>query len=182
MKGKHRFVLILCLSAISTIFLSVILVSFPFNPVQNEVRYLKNSFKYQFRLFLPEGFSFFTRDPNENYYQVYKINGHKISNLFNSNSHIDNYLGLKRKSRFMYQKVSEVINAFGSEGWAKTNLPVDSLILSEKLTKEIHQTNLMGDYFTGQHLITKIKPIPWAYSTIKNYHPEYEYKIIQFNK
>lgn len=117
---------------------------------------------------LPQGWAFFTRSPKEEKILVYKVHPSGLKKISMSNPDEKNLFGISRLSRRLTMETSIVLHEAKKISWTeKTGVehpPINSL---EPL--HIQSTNnIIRNIQSGQYLIYKEKPIPWAWK--KNFN------------
>lgn len=110
---------------------------------------------------LPQGWSFFTRNPREENYYVYEYlnNEWKLYNV--PNFHVDNLFGIKRISRAMAMEIQSLVAQIPDSLWTSfsesSNHQVDTL-------NSFEVVNYMKIRpFVGCVMIQKREPTPWAW-------------------
>lgn len=115
---------------------------------------------------VPEGWSFFTRNPRSEMADIYKIEGYKITRLSLSNAESENLFGLSRKSRKIGMELSLIANKVTVDDWKL--IPAISL---ENLPKNFKPLRAEKDFYfikKGKYVISVYDPIPWAWAKSKN--------------
>ncbi|CAM2829512.1 SdpA family antimicrobial peptide system protein [Corynebacterium propinquum] len=145
----------------------VILSLLPYSPVRSSVSFIE---KEKLTAIVPQGWGFFTKDPQEERLNFYKLGSDRkwlADDVANASS--TNYFGASRRSRLRGLELAKLLTHVGgpkSENW-KTCLSTsrDDCLNSVKDKNPIEVNN---DYpiktICGPSLITQQKPNPWAYS------------------
>jgi len=149
---------------ITAIFLAVIWLGlifflttshFKFSPLK-----ISRIFTREQVLLVPQGWGFFTRNPREDLYVVYKKNTQNDYEKFiDVNFTFANSLGLSRQNRIQYNEVLYSIDINDSL-WLKTRLEYNEVKLDTifKLENAFQNPSICGEY-----LIKKEEPLPWAW-------------------
>ncbi len=119
--------------------------------------------------FIPEGWGFFTRDPQEEKFRVYLVKDNfELEEMDFQVSSNQNYHGLSRKIRRKFFEISQVVGSVPNDAWydysgTRENLCLDS---DQKLFEiELDKKN----FFLLKNeklLVYKYSVIPWEWSQI----------------
>jgi len=148
----------ICLWGIIVFYIA--LSALPFNPIQ-----LPGSRHINIRTLVPEGWGFFTRNPQEPYLNFLKkgLNGWATC-LSIPNSSSSNFFGIKRNARAEGIEYSFLIKNILPEQWQNSERGIveyklyDSLTIFE-VTNKIHSPQICGDI-----LVVQQEYVPWAWS------------------
>ncbi|MCJ7934114.1 MAG: SdpA family antimicrobial peptide system protein [Chryseobacterium sp.] len=117
-----------------------------------------------FRTLLPEGWSFFTRNPREDMVTIYKVVNNTPIRVSSLNSETDNLCGLSRKSRKLGYDVSTMLSTLPKNNWVKTN-SLNKLEIKKQNFNKVNKKNLqINTLDKGQYMIVTQPTIPWAWS------------------
>ncbi len=160
------------------LFIGIILSSIgPYNTTS--YKFLNKSEALTLRSLFPEGFGFFSRNPQEEFPLLYKEINDSIVLLTKTNSSAVNLFGLKRTQRSIFVELGSIVNEISDEEWSKCTSSLNdcknskTIKIFEILNKN-QKANLCGTYFVS----TK-KPIPWAWrNTFKGEMPQRFVKLI----
>lgn len=120
----------------------------------------------------PQGWGFFTKNPQDFALNIYKINKGKLELIDISNQSIRNNFGFSRRARMIGYEMSTVVEDIKVSDWIKNT---DGNIYSNLNDKTININN--KNYFShltkGEYLIKLYKPIPYAWSKMnqEKYNP-----------
>lgn len=136
------------------------LSALPLNPLS-----LKYVNKINIFSIVPEGWGFFTKNPREPQYYLYKKTApDKFELITVSSSDKTNYFGLKRTSRVINSELFEILRQINDSLWQKNggseasiDLHCDNNISVQNLSKS---PNLKGLY-----TVISQERIPWAWSS-----------------
>lgn len=174
MSRSNYLVLLACGIIVAGIFFNVIVSSFPYNPLSQDLPWLTRSNVVRFKFFFPEGFAFFTRNPQEVSYSIYAFDDQSIHLINLKNGSVSNYFGVSKTSRYKLIKLQEIVAQVDPEDWKKTKIDLDQLLQSYDTIQSV-DTAYNSNYYEGMYLITAAKPIPWAWATLDNVNQEYSY-------
>ncbi|MDC8101450.1 SdpA family antimicrobial peptide system protein [Chryseobacterium rhizosphaerae] len=140
---------------------------------------LGEKLKMQINTLFPEGWSFFTRDPQEPLLEAYKIENNKLLDIPLSNSSKENLFGFSRKSRVQGFEASIIISDVPSKLWIEdTGNNYEKHISDRAFSIRLKKSN---NYFKkGLYLFVLKKPIPWAWAN-KNQEKFTPYSSIKVN-
>lgn len=132
----------------------------PFTPTGKTKIYLKS--------ILPEGWGFFTRDPQEPaYYLFSKIDGKWQSVLRSPNAASDNLLGLQRNSRAQGYEYGRFLSQISTDSavWGKCkNLTLSECLNQNEDFKSVEVKNVIENpTLCGDIWVVMRRPIPWAW-------------------
>lgn len=136
---------------------SVMLAALPRNPIS--LPYVP---KLLIKTFVPQGWSFFTRNPRENLIYIYKRTGDtwaQSSDVINGSA--KNYFGASRKARAMG---SEYALLFSLAGVKWDSCATGKLSCVEESKKLIVRNKLTAPQLCGEFLFVSRSPVPWAWS------------------
>ncbi|NOS55524.1 MAG: SdpA family antimicrobial peptide system protein [Cyclobacteriaceae bacterium] len=165
------------------VFLWLLFIAFTFSAVApyntTSYKFLNKRESLIFRSFFPEGFGFFTRDPNEEFPLLYKEVNDSLVLLTKANSSSSNLFGLKRTQRSVFGEMGSIISEIPSEDWTKCATTLKECLSSKKIkVVEISNTRINTN-FCGTYFITTKKPVPWAWrETFKGEMPQRFVKLI----
>jgi len=138
--------------------LLVVHASLPVNPIQ-----LPGVPEHEIALVAPEGWKFFTRNPQEDQTLPFRrSNGEWISASENPNSRADNLFGIDRAGRAQGFELSALLARIGEKAWTPCDGPY-SACLKQAESRPVHMT-FRGATLCGEIGIVARPPIPWAWS------------------
>lgn len=108
---------------------------------------------------IPQGWGFFTKDPKEPNFYLYKVD-REVSEVNLMNFSFKYYFGLSREPRIISTEIALIANKLGVKDWHK-NITMDSLL---KLTPPIFMKNdSINALPPGKYIIEikEIVPIEW---------------------
>lgn len=148
----------------------LLIVSIRDNPLHNRIRF--NVF-----YFLPQGWSFFTKETGKYNYSIYQVRNNNFSEINTKNVAVKNYFGFNKSNRILPALIDNNIVKINKNLWYKSTknvykIPLDSLN-SVSILNDL--SSLRGDYLLQ---LTEIKP--WYYfANDINYNSDFYYlKIV----
>ncbi|MFJ1430763.1 SdpA family antimicrobial peptide system protein [Capnocytophaga canimorsus] len=106
---------------------------------------------------LPQGWGFFTKDPRDDVYQLFKydLNG-DFEKITIKNNSIENLIGFSRKSRKISSELSILLSKIPDSLWTEHSQVGEDFF-------EIRQKELITILSEGKYLVEKKRTIPWAW-------------------
>jgi antimicrobial peptide system SdpA family protein len=164
--GQRRFVaasfiLITCFWTL--LFGYSIHAALPFNPVN-----LPLVKTLRVRIFMPQGWKFFTRNPREEQIKALSKDseGKWQSALIGANASVANLFGLRRNSRAQGIELGLIVTSLKKNQWVECKDRLD--ICAEKTCNVGHVANTSPNpTFCGEAVLIKQSPVPWAWSRAK---------------
>ena len=133
---------------------------------ESTIRFSKIS-KVRAASIFPEGWAFFTKNPQDDDYLIYSFQGNKNEQfpcLISPNSSLENLFGINRKSRLKSQEIGSAIPYVNDTAWTsiKGNLEMNSAVINGMpiITIPIKSNY---PYFKEKYILQKIAPIPWSW-------------------
>lgn len=155
---------------ITFILSTIITLTFMLFSVYSDLNYFTPGYKNSkiISKLLPEGWGFFTRDPREPIYKLYKISDEKLTLVDLSNSSVSVLLGLSRKNRrknieFLRLKSLVADSTF-------TEIPLNDWTKVKQIEINEDRGYVYHLLKSGKYIIEKINITPWIYKKNK-----YEY-------
>ncbi len=140
-------------------------VSMPTNTIRLPGLNLKTS--SAIRYLIPEGWSFFTRDPQEHQTSIYRIEGEEMILVNTPNSSTSNSFGISKRLRAINIEIGILLTAISGLKWSACN-ESELRLCSNKLSKKGVIESLVNEnpypILCGEFFLAKSKPIPWAWS------------------
>ena len=157
-----RFFFITFICSIFSILVFLLVVSIP----ESTINISKTS-KVNLANILPQGWAFFTRNPQEENVYIYnyeKIKHNEIEQLILHTGSIFNLFGFNRKSRLQSQDLGYIVANLPDTAWTTIKGDFNSN-LGTILGVKVFQisTAFKYPYFQGYFLLQKKYPIPWAW-------------------
>lgn len=164
--SRSKIILILTFSLL-TVFWGVIIgyavvMSMPYSAINTLPLDTKRN-RIFFRTILPEGFSFFTRDPRELQAELYKIREGVIIPYSRKNSTFKNLFGVIKKSRAQNLELGYLLSQIKINDWSKCSGNIDDC-RKKTLTNIILQNNFKYPLLCGRFIIVIREPVPWAWA------------------
>lgn len=133
----------------------------PFNPLTGS-----KIDAMEYNVLLPQGWAFFTRNPREEQYYVYKEEGKKLVPLLYTNSSYKNAFGFTRKVRIRGVEMGGLVSQLEQMEWLKCEDGILSECVIENQDYEaiILANNANHPTFCGNLWIEKKPLVPWAWS------------------
>ncbi len=178
-KLSYFLPIVFILNILLWVLLTVVILSSagPYNTTS--FKFLNKSESLTLRSFFPEGFGFFSRDPQEEFPLIYKEVNDNLVLLTKPNSSLKNMLGLRRSQRSIFAELGIIVSEVADEDWSRCASSLvecwnSKTIKILKIENMNHGANLCGTY-----LISTKKPIPWAWrNTFKGEMPQRFVKLI----
>jgi antimicrobial peptide system SdpA family protein len=115
------------------------------------------------RAVLPEGFSFFTRNPREP--QVVLLSKSDGAEVDLNNNAPDNLFGLSRYSRALNLEMSVIWNAVRNETWHSSDSHYD-LLSTANVPNYVIADSFPEPFLSGDYYLKVSEPIPWAWAKV----------------
>jgi antimicrobial peptide system SdpA family protein len=163
MKHKHilpiTFILVASFWGIITFGSAV--SALPFNPLSgSKVEAMKYS------LVLPQGWAFFTRNPREEHYYLYKMQDGELQSMLHTNSSYKNAFGFTREVRRRGVEMGGIIGRLNHKTWFKCpdGILQDCITQNDSI-ETIRSMNLAHHpAYCGELWLEKKPIVPWAWS------------------
>jgi antimicrobial peptide system SdpA family protein len=119
--------------------------------------------KINFVSLIPEGWSFFTRDPREVQTLVYKeVNG-KLESINHQNFSAFNSFGFGRYTRIESLELALLLASINDSLWVKNDGDIFSFYKKDLLkTHDVRNTS-NTQYLAGTLILEQKEPVPWAW-------------------
>lgn len=140
--------------------LYVIVANLPYAAVQ-----LRAAYALHVRLWIPEGWAFFTRNPREPRMSIYRRHDGGWSGLSAMQSPARTWLGLHRGARAQGVEAGQLLETVGRTAW----FDCGSLGISDCVAQAEKDVITVGNHTTsavlcGELAIVMQEPVPWAWS------------------
>ncbi len=154
----------------TTIFLYIfcVLLVFVANLPSSAI-YMQEKYKIGIKMFFPQGWAFFTKDPMNEQIDAYQIrNNNELNKLTIKNTDRKNYYGLRRESRLQGIEIGKLCEQIDAEDWIeiKSGFKSMPLVFKKEYTKK-NQGEIVNirvnPTICGNVLLHIYKPIPWAW-------------------
>lgn len=124
---------------------------------------LSEELKLATNTIFPQGWGFFTKNPQDFAINIYKIENKKLILIDIKNQSFKNRLGFSRSARIIGYEMSTVVSDIQNKDWVRNT---DGNIYSNIDDKIVDVEN--REYFNhlkkGEYLVKLYKPIPYAWS------------------
>lgn len=131
---------------------------------------------------LPQGWGFFTKNPQTLSADCYLIDENKLERKTISNSSWKNFLGLSRKSRYYGFELSQILNIIPTDQWidSKGNFKKINFYNHPTYTIRDENLNLLVYQYSKKYLIILKEPIPFSWAKLgqEEYQP---FKYVELN-
>ncbi len=114
------------------------------------------------RSFFPEGFGFFTRDPQEARLYIYKLENGQIIPLSRPNATFGHLFGISRKGRAQNIELGQLLGQLQKMPWRECKNSLAECVSPEWPENKIKNHNIYP-LLCGDIIIQVKKPIPWAW-------------------
>ncbi|GAA0553438.1 SdpA family antimicrobial peptide system protein [Chitinophaga japonensis] len=140
----------------------IIVASMPSNALtpRYKTRKLLNSL-------LPEGWSFFTRNPREEMADIYRVEGQYLVRITDCNSEPANFMGFSRKSRKAGMELSAIAGQVPARYWYKYHAVYADPgkdVCAIKNRKDLHILS------PGMYVVAIYPPVPWTYARFPQHY------------
>jgi antimicrobial peptide system SdpA family protein len=137
-------------------------------------------FKNKINALAPQGWAFFTKDINKDYFNIYEVKNKKIHLVSVKSSSASQYFGIIRDNRMINHKLGSVIANIEPELWYKYKGELNKINL-DSLSKTSIKVKKPMIY--GIFLIEKGTPLPFAwYNSDLNFHRTMNYIILEIKR
>lgn len=123
--------------------------------------------KKNLNFLLPQGWGFFTKNPQEVYVLVYEISDYvdrPLRNLTIQNTAKENLYGLSRNSRFVGYEISKILGNVPREAWGNGTGLVKDYLSDTTFFIKIDQPLFTFD-LEKEYILVQYKPVPYAWAT-----------------
>lgn len=125
------------------------------------------------KLFMPEGWSFFTRNPREKSIRLYKqADSKEWVEAIPRNADITNWFGLKRTSRSKGLEYGRLLSQLDRRMvfWNNYNGSLNGCLsaVADTLKAVNAENDMPNPAICGEILLVRSEPIPWAWRNAKN--------------
>ena len=114
---------------------------------------------------LPEGWSFFTRDPREPRTLLYRHSGTGWEHVSQRHADRANYFGFARLARVKMVETAALLDQVSPGQWTQVAAGTDPLGMEVQVVKASNPA--MSPLLCGELLVIERPPAPWAWSTSK---------------
>jgi len=138
----------------------------PDNPIS-----IKKSLRTDIQTIFPQGWNFFTKNPRDNYVLVLqKIDSSYQIHRLLPNSNLNNIWGIKRNGRALGSEMGVIMKQIPKEIWRKCEGENVLHKINKDTTIVIEMNNPFDNQIIcGEIAILEIEPVPWAWSTSRNF-------------
>ena len=151
---KNKTLILFIIGFVYIMFLSVF---------DNNSLIINRDFKRGLNILFPQGWGFFTKNPREENYTLFKMqpNGNFKQVTIKNNS-LANSLGLSRKSRKIGSEMSIMLATVNDSLWT-TKPGSDSLISYTDNFVDVERNKLITTLDAGNYIIVRKELVPWAW-------------------
>lgn len=136
----------------------VALASIPFNPL-----HIRGSDKFAITRVLPEGWGFFTRNPLEDSYLLYRKNARGSSTLVNPPPAQPQYsFGMDRSARKLNMELQKLVRMVPAAGWQNAAHTGQAEQVVKWVSVSHKPFNMLKP---GIYQLTKQERLPWAWAS-----------------
>jgi antimicrobial peptide system SdpA family protein len=125
--------------------------------------------------FFPQGWSFFTRDPREDLYVLFRVDSSKITKVNLISSSNEYFWGLSRKNRIIAYEMSLIQKDFKEKDFSYIKRGDFSSVSKTKFIPNLNLQTISN----GTYIIEIYPPIPWAWLNL-NQEKYIESKCVKF--
>lgn len=177
MKRKKTFLFIYSLFLLVFLF-TILLSSIPSTPIA-----VKKAIKDFAQNLFPEGWAFFTINPQKERYYFYKINNDSLELLNLRSSDFRNFFGLSRRIRLVGIESAIIIQQVEEKNkWISCNSFINECMQTDTIPTYSVINNSRMQNIAGEYIIVKAKPKPWEWNSLNYYPTSYIIKISTVKK
>lgn len=165
----------------------VFFIAFVITLCSSETVFKKSPTKTFISGLIPQGWSFFTKDPREENLDVYGLEEDGLRRYTLTNQSVRSYFGLSRNNRRLSFEAS-LLSATVNEWRDTTIAQIDDTTLKDLIDhsratnqyQEVTAPSNVQHYASGFYILLLYKPIPYLYykSEVGTYSRELKYSII----
>lgn len=132
----------------------------PFNPIK-----LPFAEKIQIRMFITQGWKFFTRNPREEDIKVFVNEGDSrwVSALVGPNASPSNFFGIKRDSRTQGIEIGLISTSIRNDQWSDCKEKLADCFTNATFAGNISNPTAKPT-LCGEVILVRQQPVPWAWS------------------
>lgn len=116
------------------------------------------------KMLIPEGWGFFTRDPQEDINEIYKIEGKSLHNAIYESTNYRYFFGLSRKYRRLEAEREIIMSKVPLNKW-KSSTPILPINNCRDTVVNVQSKSIRNLH--GLYLVRKSKRIPWSWRHLK---------------
>ncbi|WP_152537440.1 hypothetical protein [Aquimarina pacifica] len=131
--------------------------------------------KRSVKMFISQGFGFFTKDPKTDIYRLYKDNNGTVEEIKHENFGIDNSFGTNRRMRLLESKLEMVFGRLDSTDYLSPKIPLQKFFVDPESIKPV-VIKFDHQLICGEYYLVKSKPKPWSLFS-KDLIGYYPYKV-----
>lgn len=142
-----------------------------FSTMKSQLILAENHKEFINKIF-PQGWGFFTKDPQDFELNIYKIRNGKLEKIKTLNQSLENKFGFSRSSRMIGYEMSTIAQEIKSTEWIQNT--DNNIYSSLKNSTIVINNKVKFRYFSrGSYLIQLYKPVPyaWAKQNQEKYNP-----------
>lgn len=132
----------------------------------------------------PEGWAFFTKNPFDVDYIIYKMPDAKgtIKRLTGVSASPSHLFGIDRTARLQNHEISTFVNSIGSKHWINISGKVENnLTYIDTLASVTVVNPSKKTFYQGTYILQTYTPIPWAWASNTDLINYQESKICKIN-
>jgi len=122
--------------------------------------------KIRSTVFMPEGWAFFTKNPREENFVLYKKEGHGWDLKTIQAGSYKNIFGLNRKIRIANQELGMLLSNYTNPQWVdlkgRMNDPSNTVLLDTLSARDVVDHSHYP-IFTGEYILQKVYNVPWVW-------------------
>jgi antimicrobial peptide system SdpA family protein len=126
--------------------------------------------------FIPQGWSFFTRNPQEDDIYVYKVENNNLVDVTERLNSPVNLFGLKKINKYSGIELGSIVAKIKTSEWASCNVQLKYFNLDSLPTVHL-KSNFPQPSFDGTYILQKKPPIPFLWA--KHFKGEMHAKIVK---
>lgn len=160
----------------SVIFYILFISHFEFTPLNIPKEYSQVIFNLS-----PQGWSFFTKSPRYNRLQVYKVvNDSTLERVTYQNFSSQNLYGFNRQGRqILNEAFNSLESVFGIDTLWYSTKEDKSKVLNSLKRSFVVNNKYKKPFLCGDYVFEMYEPIPWAWSSNKNYKNTKKYLSVK---
>jgi len=134
--------------------------------------------------FIPQGWSFFTKNPQEYQLKIYDFKDPSLSQINTKNVQLKQFFGLKKSNRLLPHLIEKNFKLIPEEHWYKTRDEFNHVSMDSLNIYRITLPENNNIFNASQELLIQLaKPVPWLYFAKKDFvAKDYFYIILKFEE
>jgi antimicrobial peptide system SdpA family protein len=158
--------------------LYVLALSLPYNPMKFRLPYVTFASKNTLRYLIPEGWGFFTRNPREATYLIFRETNGELKPFVEANASPSRLFGAQRSGRSTMVELGLLIQGLKKKDLVECKKDIRQFVQDTVLVPRNIQNPTPKPFLCGKFWIQLIEPVPWAWSKMAVIMPS---KVVYIN-